>query len=116
MMRFFCTVLILICAIHIARAQEQTFLVDDIPLGLDVPLWVRESWIGLRLPYTEFGECADIGIVTQEPVPASRGYYVYQSIAIEKLRSHAPRAAQWWIDSGFPREYEQFCFPLPKMF
>ena len=114
-MKAFCAGLFLmICAISVPHAQEHYVIVDQVPIG-DAPMWVRESWVGIKLPYTQFGKCADYGVISHEQVTPSVGFYVPQDVAIEHLKAYAPRAAQWWIDNGFPHGKELFCFSLLKL-
>ena len=85
------------------------FTVEVTPPG-DPPLWVREAWVGLRLPYMQTATC-NADIISGKPTVERLSYFVSQTVAIELLEKRSPKAAQWWRDHGFPHGSKvEFCF------
>jgi len=83
------------------------------PLG-EAPEWVRDAWIGIRLPLIEPARRVYFGFgVLSGPAGFFRqlaaiftgraekmdGYAVNALRAIEALDSHNPDAAHWWRES-----------------
>ncbi|WGI21079.1 hypothetical protein [Amylibacter sp. IMCC11727] len=87
----------------------------------EAPEWVRDAWIGLRLPlYHHLPVTSKVqGVVTgsrtrlgaflkglvQEPQTMT-GYYVHSKGAIEILAAFNTDAAKWWVDNA-PHSLEE---------
>ena len=81
----------------------------------EAPEWVRDAWIGLRLPlYHHLPVTSEIqGVVTgsrtrlgamftrlvKQPETMT-GYYVHAKGAIEMLAAYNTEAAKWWVDNA----------------
>ena len=80
------------------------------PLG-EAPEWVRDAWIGQRIPLAIAGKRRPHGFgVVTGPVSAWQqwlmlltgraerfeGYIVNAAHAVDILASHDPKAADWW--------------------
>ena len=101
--------------------------VTSVPLG-EAPLWVREKWVGLKLPLTgrmSVGTFRVGGVLTgpRGLVSASlallsgrlrrrEGYLVNAVEAIQILETTQPEAAAWWREnaSHFMRPNRRFLF------
>jgi hypothetical protein len=83
-----------------------------VPPG-EAPLWVRERWVGLRLPLLQRTAAPrsylTTGVVTGPKTLWSSlvailrgateridGYAVSVTAAVEELARHSPEAASWW--------------------
>ncbi len=81
----------------------------------EVPLHIREAWVGLILPcdpylgYPDSGpEC---GVLSGTETSRNRcGFSVPQDQAITILGKKNPKAATYWKEHGFPKANEYFCF------
>jgi len=110
MMRTIAVLLLLLFgSVAVARVESGYVTIEEVPVG-DAPAWVREMWIGVRLPYEMEGACSNVGIVTQRQMPHGHGIYVLQETALDILRASSPKAAKWWNDHGFPQPNGIFCF------
>ena len=111
-MRLILALVVMLCASTFAHAQNarRHFRVETTPQG-DVPLWVREAWIGMTLPYLQKSECTALGVVTDRLMYTPRAYFVDQLTVLEKLARHSPEAFAWWKKHGYPQaEESMFCF------
>ena len=83
------------------------------PLG-EAPEWVRDAWIGIRLPLLRSDRRAyyGFGVITGPRgyfrqlaalftgrAEKTEGYAVNALKAIETLDSHSPDAARWWREN-----------------
>ena len=81
----------------------------------EAPDWVRDAWIGLRLPTSRPTQTTTVGFgVVTGPINTLRqcweqlrgrslrvsGYAVRASTAVNRLSAHHPEAAQWWRDNA----------------
>ena len=69
----------------------------DVPPG-EAPEWVREEWVGLRLPISDDQETeglVQIGVLGGESQDRG-GYRIDTTEAITALRGVSPGAAEWW--------------------
>jgi hypothetical protein len=100
------------------------------PIG-EAPDWVREAWIGLRLPIGHPAHAVRVRGVGVLSVPRSRlgwwwaaitgraqtieGYLVPSAEAIALLADHRPEAAAWWRSNTpwFSCPGQQFLFDTP---
>jgi hypothetical protein len=105
--------MVLFGALNIFASGGETFVVESTPLG-EAPAWVRESWVGLTLPFVDIALCG-IGVlsgtVTDDPPILS--YRVPEADAISLLQVKSPTAAQWWREHQFPSNGRYFCFSAP---
>lgn len=100
----------LICTVSLAQESRGTFVVDAVPSG-EAPLWVREAWIGVEIPYHFKGFYQTLSILTSQLEPFRPNYCALQSEALEALEKKSVEAARWWREHGFPRYTgDQFCF------
>ena len=99
--------------------------VIDIPGG-EAPLAVRESWVGIRLPLVKKGTVTPraFGVLSSPRNIFSwlysvvlgkaiyeESYLVNSAIAIERLKTHNPTAAQWWCENtNFENRKKVFAF------
>ena len=96
-------------------------LVTSTPSG-EAPDWVREAWVGLKLPLSRIPEeeyGLTVGPFSRRPVPEEQdGYRVDSDAAVDALRGSQPNAAEWWITRGYglPGSIfvfgRQFCEPV----
>ena len=87
----------------------------SVPPG-EAPLWVREQWVGLLLPLSQWKEgpvsFLTSGVLTGPKGAYARilsaltgklerqsGYVVEVLPAIEALHARSPEAAQWWREN-----------------
>ncbi len=89
--------------------------VTSVPSG-EAPLWVREKWVGLKLPLTgrlSAGIFRGGGVLTgpRGPVlsllallsgrlPRKEGYIVDALAAVQILETTHPEAAAWWKENA----------------
>jgi hypothetical protein len=89
--------------------------VTSVPSG-EAPLWVREKWVGLKLPLTgrlSAGVFRGGGILTGPRgsvssfmallcgrLPQREGYIVDVLPAVQILESTHPEAAAWWKENA----------------
>ena len=93
-------------------APAKLFLyVTSVPAG-EAPSWVREKWVGLKLPLTgplSVGVFRGSGVLTgprnplssilaliARQLPRTEGYIVDALTAVRILESAHPEAAAWW--------------------
>jgi hypothetical protein len=81
-----------------AKDTPKTFTVEDVPNGGE-PDWVREAWVGLRLPYVDIGQFGGVEVLSGKPVPRAWSYSVSEDDALRVLEKTAPKAAQWWRET-----------------
>ena len=90
-----------------------TIKVIKAPAG-EAPLWVRQAWIGLILPYNSIpglhpdGGSGYLNEVT--PFPKRYGYAVLQDYAMLVLEDKNFRISMWWKGKGFPYQNTYFVF------
>jgi hypothetical protein len=108
-------------------SAKQYLYVTSVPSG-EAPLWVREKWVGLKLPVTgplSVGTFRGSGVLTGPRGPVSsffamlsgqlrqtEGYIVDAIAAVEVLASAHPDAAAWWKEhaSDLIRPDRRFVF------
>jgi hypothetical protein len=90
--------------------------VTSVPPG-EAPLWVREKWVGLKLPLAGprsvgvfrgssiFGVSNSLGsaliaLLSRALPPTVDGYIVNVLEAIEVLEEASPEAAAWWRNNA----------------
>lgn len=102
----------------------------SLPHG-DAPEAVRRGWIGCVMPCEP--ECGHIPVYTKSVLPKKRsglltaaefkalpptqkinGFSVPQDIALLTLSCHAPLAAKWFYQHGFPHADQCFRFKLEE--
>jgi hypothetical protein len=85
-----------------------------VPPG-EAPLWVREKWVGLKLPLAigkRAVQARSVGVLTapksffaflgalfRGQTHVSAGYVVRAAVAVEILESASPDAAKWWREN-----------------
>jgi hypothetical protein len=89
-------------------------LISKTPAG-EAPEWVRQAWVGLRLPVAGSGlePAMTSGVLSGPANPLerllallkgqlklNRGYAVYTADALAILEQHRPDAAAWWRDNA----------------
>jgi len=96
----------------------------------EAPEWVRDAWIGLRLPlaYPRSRNWRGIGVLTgprgffRQVLALIRGrtirmpgYLIRSKVAIEILGRANPAAADWWHENApqFLTEWNKFIFDEP---
>jgi hypothetical protein len=104
-----------------------TIRIVGVPPG-EAPFWVREQWVGLKLPLTRhsapgafyvFGalsmprtRLAQLWGIIRGRAERIRGYVVESVDAVDILASSSPAAAAWWRENSpqliGPRRYLVF--------
>ena len=83
------------------------------PTG-EAPEWVREAWVGLFLPlYYIANESGEVeGVVSRQIIQIAREkvWCVEQNVAIGLLMTQNEKAAEWWIEQGYPIPDKVFTF------
>ncbi len=83
------------------------------PAG-EAPLWVREAWVGLRLPcwpLVGLPSGPEVGVLSSKEVNHNCFVcHVPQDEAIVILRKERPEAAKWWEENNFPQPGKSFTF------
>ena len=106
--------------------KSSNVVIVSVPPG-EAPLWVREKWVGLKLPlsYSTPKTCFTMGVMSMPStrlgqlwallrVRAERvsGYVVEGSGAVDILERSSPEAAAWWQKNapqhGAPKRYLVF--------
>lgn len=103
--------------------------VTSVPSG-EAPLWVREKWVGLKLPLTgrlSVGTFRGSGVLTGPRNPVSsflalitgrlrktEGYIVDALVAVQILESAHPKAAAWWKENAADLMQPDRRFIFPK--
>src|SRR5688500_2403497 len=89
--------------------------ITAVPPG-EAPLWVREKWVGLRLPLLQRPSTPLVfhtfGVLTgpktflgalfaffRGQLKRESGYCVNVRVAVDALASHSPEAAAWWREN-----------------
>ena len=85
-----------------------------VPPG-EAPLWVREKWVGLKLPLavgTRAVEARGVGVLTapksffaflgalfRGETHVTTGYVARADVAVDLLEAASPDAAKWWREN-----------------
>ena len=89
-----------------------------LPRG-EAPEWVRKAWIGIELLCYPHPNCTInlitgkhdlVGALSGRPVAPYFGYDVPTTLAIRALARKNQKAAKWWREHGYPKEYFDFHF------
>jgi len=98
-----------------------------IPEG-EAPLWVRQSWLGIRMPLLKSGIrkthtsgvltgpktfLKALGAILIKKTSLQEGYLVRSAVAIRELEKHNIKAAEWWRNNtDFHKEGRVFMFQV----
>lgn len=74
------------------------------PFG-EAPIWVRGCWVGIELRCHRLLQMnPEFGTLSREQQPSRYSCIVLQQEALVALALKHPKAAQWWVNHGYPQE------------
>jgi hypothetical protein len=109
----------------LGKPSPRSIRIISTPSG-DAPLWVRERWVGLKLPIVGSNRRRSLGVsvnvkptvlhhlwaVLHQRTQTITGYQVEVQRAVDILGTASPEAAEWWRQNcpDLLRTYHLFVF------